>query len=141
MNMNQQTLEEAFYILVVDDHDLRRQWMKHALKGAPFHVRTTASGRQGLRYLRQVRFDAVVIGEHLNGMGVKEFVEKVHRACPDTPLIVSPYTISSERHAMAGSQEPIIVWSLRQPLRRRHLEEWWRTRSVKKMPRGATRRN
>jgi DNA-binding NtrC family response regulator len=103
MNMNQQTLEEAFYILVVDDHDLRRQWTKHALKDAPFRVRITSSAQQGLRCLRQIRFDAVVIGEHLKGMGVKEFVEKVHRAYPDTPLIVSPYTISAERHDMAGS--------------------------------------
>ena len=101
--MNQQTLEETFYILIVDDHDLRRQWSKHALKGAPFHVRTTSNAQQGLRCLRQVRFDAIVIGERLKGMGVKEFVEKVHRAYPDTPLIVSPYTISAERHAMAGS--------------------------------------
>lgn len=102
--MKQQPSEPALYILVVDDHDLCRRWAKHALKGAPFRVRTTSSGQQGLRYLRQVRFDVLVIGEHLKGLEVKEFVEKVHRSCPDTPLIVSPpYGISPERHAMAGS--------------------------------------
>ena len=103
MKANGQAVEAPSYILVIDDHELRREWTKHALAGRPFRVRTASTGAEGLRFLRQVRFDAVVIGEHLKGMGVKDLVSKVHYACPETRVVVSPFDVSSERHAMPGS--------------------------------------
>lgn len=76
------------HVLVVDDHELRREWAKRALAGRGLKVVATSSTHRGIGYLRQVQFDAVVLGAHLRGMGAKEFQEKVHQLYPRTPVVV-----------------------------------------------------
>jgi DNA-binding NtrC family response regulator len=76
------------HVLVVDDHELRREWAKRALAGRGLKVVATSSTHRGIGYLRQVQFDAVVLSAHLRGMGVKEFQEKVHQLYPRTPVVV-----------------------------------------------------
>ena len=85
-------LDRAAYVLIVDDHKLRRQWTKRALSGERFHVYAASSAKQGLQYLRQVQFDAVVLGEHLRGVGANEFQEKVRRLYPETEVVVVSFT-------------------------------------------------
>jgi DNA-binding NtrC family response regulator len=76
------------HVLLVDDHELRREWAKRALAGRGLKVVATSSTHRGIGYLRQVQFDAVVLSTHLRGMGAKEFQEKVHQLYPRTPVIV-----------------------------------------------------
>lgn len=76
------------YVLVVDDHGFRREWTKRALAGGRYKIAAVTSAQQGLRYLRQVQFDVVVVGAHLRGMGVKEFEKKVRQLYPKTPVVV-----------------------------------------------------
>ncbi len=91
--------ETPFYVLVVDDYEFRRQWTKRALTGGPYKVLAVSSAHQGLRYLRQVRFDAVVIGEHLRGMGSRQLASALHEKYPEIPVIVNPFPWPIGRNA------------------------------------------
>jgi len=75
------------HVLVVDDHALRREWVKRALSGGRYRIVAVTSAQRGLRYLRQVQFDVVVVGAHLRGMGVKEFEKMVRQLYPKTPVV------------------------------------------------------
>lgn len=80
---------EPAYILVVESNEARRHWLEHALSGGGYHVRTVASAKQGLQYLKRIRFDAVVIGAHLRGIGLTEWLSESRRVYPDLPVIVN----------------------------------------------------
>lgn len=80
------------YILVVDDHEFRRQWTKRALAGGRYRVYAVDSAQQGLRYLRQVWFDVVVVGEHLRGMGATRFQAEIQHRYPDIRTVVVAFT-------------------------------------------------
>lgn len=75
MTSNQQRPEPVF-ILVVEADPLRRRWIEHALSGGGYHVRTVASAKQSLQYLKRIRFAAVVIGAHLRGIGLTEWLSE-----------------------------------------------------------------
>jgi DNA-binding NtrC family response regulator len=95
--------ESPFFVLVVDDYEFRRQWTKRALTGGPYKVRAVSSAHQGLQYLRQVRFDAVVIGEHLRGMGSRQLASALREKYPEIPVIVNPFPWPIGRNARAIS--------------------------------------
>lgn len=52
-------------------------------------MRTVASAKQGLQCLKRIRFDAVVIGAHLRGIGLTEWLSETRRLYPDLPVIVN----------------------------------------------------
>ena len=91
MHMDEPVESRLYYVLVIDDHDLRRQWTKRALTKKPFRVRTTSSAGEGLRYLRQCRFDAVVVGAHLRGVGAHSLTAMIQKKYPGTPVIVTSF--------------------------------------------------
>jgi CheY-like chemotaxis protein len=55
-------------ILVVEADPLRRRWIEHALSGGGYDVKTVSSAKQGLKCLKRIRFDVVVIGGHLRAI-------------------------------------------------------------------------
>lgn len=89
--MNKAGESGPYNVLVIDDHDIRRGWTKRALTKIPFRVRTTSSADQGLRYLRQCRFDAVVVGAHLRGVGAHSLTAMIQKNYPGTPVIVTSF--------------------------------------------------
>ena len=107
-------MSSVAYVLVVDDHKLRQQWTKRALTSEQFHVYSAFSAKQGLRYLRQVQFDVVVVGAHLRGMGVKEFQEKVRQLYPEAQVVVDSFAWPvgrDERSQSPGAYHILVLCS------------------------------
>ena len=80
---------EPASILVVEADLLRRRWIEHALSGRCYHVMAVASAKQGLHYLKQNRFDVVVMGGHLRAIEITEWLSEIRRLYPDLPVIVN----------------------------------------------------
>lgn len=91
------------HILVVDDHELRRECAKRALPDGRFKVTAVPSASRGLRYLRRLQFDAIVVGTHLRGMGAKELQDRVCRLYPETPVVEVSFTWPGGRNMTAMS--------------------------------------
>ena len=90
------------FILVVDDNVFRRAWKKRALADG-LKVVEVSSATQGLRHLRRVRFDVIVVGEHPRGMGTKRFQQAVRERYPDIPIVVFPLKTPVEWEAKSLS--------------------------------------
>jgi response regulator RpfG family c-di-GMP phosphodiesterase len=100
---NDQQRPEPVSILVVEADPLRRRWIEHALSGGGYHVRTVASAKQGLQCLKRIRFDVVVIGGHLRGIGLTEWLSETRRLYPDLPVIVNQVKWPVGREYLTGS--------------------------------------
>lgn len=66
-------------------------------------MRTVASAKQGLQYLMRIRVNVVVIGGHLRGMGVSEWLSETKRLYPDLPVIVNHVKWPVGREYLMGS--------------------------------------
>jgi hypothetical protein len=66
-------------------------------------VRTVASAKQGLQCLKRIRFDVVVIGGHLRGIGLTEWLSETRRLYPDLPVIVNQVKWPVGREYVMGS--------------------------------------
>jgi DNA-binding NtrC family response regulator len=96
-------MSDRTYILVVDDNDLRRSWTKHALVDLSCTVVAVPSVHQALQCLRRIRFDAVIMAEHLRGMNVRKFYSVFHERYPEIPMIVTSFAWPVGRHVTSMS--------------------------------------
>ena len=100
---NDQQRPEPVSILVVEADPLRRRWIEHALSGGGYYVQTVASAKQGLQCLKRIRFDVVVIGGHLRGIGLTEWLSETRRLYPELPVIVNQVKWPVGREYLMGS--------------------------------------
>ncbi len=66
-------------------------------------MRTVASAKQGLQCLKRIRFDVVVIGGHLRGIGLTEWLSETRRLYPELPVIVNQVKWPVGREYLMGS--------------------------------------
>jgi hypothetical protein len=100
---NDQQRPEPVTILVVEADPLRRRWIEHALSGGGYDVKTVSSAKQGLKCLKRIRFDVVVIGGHLRAIGLTEWLSETKRLHPELPVIVNEVKWPVGREYLMGS--------------------------------------
>ena len=64
-----------------------------------------ASAKQGLHYLKQNRFDVVVMGGHLRVIEITEWLSEIRRLYPDLPVIVNQVKWPVGQEYREGGQE------------------------------------
>ncbi len=75
-------------ILVVDDEVGMREGCRRALTPQGFHVSTAMHGAEGLRRLREERFDLVLVDAMMPGMSGVELLDRIHDLDPDIICIM-----------------------------------------------------
>jgi DNA-binding NtrC family response regulator len=75
-------------VLVVDDEESMRFFLRRALSRRGFEVETAEDGPEGLRRFADARPDAVLLDVKLPGMNGREVLERIRVQDPDVPVIV-----------------------------------------------------
>ena len=75
-------------VLVVDDEESMRFFLRRALARRGFEVDAAADGPEGLRRFAEARPDAVLLDVRLPGMNGREVLERIRVEDPDLPVIV-----------------------------------------------------
>jgi len=75
-------------ILVIDDEEIVRTCCMRALKTAGFAVQTATSAAEGLRLLRENRFDFVVTDLKMPNMEGPELIENIKQVSPRSRILV-----------------------------------------------------
>lgn len=101
MNMNADT--KAISVLLVDDHTLFRSGIRSLLqRNADFVVVGEASdGVEGVKRVRQLRPDVVLLDLNMPGMSGLETLQLILQDCPDTAVIL--LTVSEEAQDLTAA--------------------------------------
>jgi two-component system sensor histidine kinase/response regulator len=81
-------VEEATNILVIDDERGIREGCKRALTPAGYHVDVAETGATGLRKLREVPFDLVLLDLMMPGMSGMEALDRIHEIDAEIVVII-----------------------------------------------------
>ena len=75
-------------VLVVDDHEQRRDRFCKVLTSAGYAVRTAADGMNAIRHLEETRFDVVLTDFAMPQMDGLELLTKILDRWPDSRVVV-----------------------------------------------------
>ena len=75
------------HILVVDDDDMLRSYVRELLKLNNFHVSEAADGREGLKKFRETTPDLVITDIIMPEMEGISFIRKLREYSQDIPII------------------------------------------------------
>jgi len=75
-------------VLVVDDEESMRFFLRRALARRGFAVETAADGTEGTERFLALRPDAVLLDVRLPGLGGRDVLERIRAADPDVPVIM-----------------------------------------------------
>ncbi len=75
-------------VLVIDDEESMRFFLRRALLRRGFEVETAADGPGGLDRFASFRPDAVLLDVRLPGMGGREVLERIRAADPRVPVLM-----------------------------------------------------
>jgi DNA-binding NarL/FixJ family response regulator len=99
--MRPQDLHSALHILIVDDHAIVREGLKHILE-SPAAAWTVAEAENGLRALELLRngnFDLAVVDLSMPGMSGLELLRRIRQEFARLPVLILS-THSEEQYAM-----------------------------------------
>jgi signal transduction histidine kinase/CheY-like chemotaxis protein len=102
-----ESLNEAGCVLVIDDDPVQRDLMKRFLGKEGFHVRTAASGREGLRLARQIHPVAItldVMMPEMDGWSVLRTL-KADAALRDIPVVMLTMVDDPDRGFALGASD------------------------------------
>jgi signal transduction histidine kinase len=92
-------------VLVIEDEETIRRFLKNALSRLGHRPRITVDADEGLSAFREERFDVVMTDFGLPGMNGEEVARAVHRASPQTPVILLTgwsSQLTAEGHPLEG---------------------------------------
>ncbi|WP_163339416.1 endopeptidase La [Desulfopila sp. IMCC35008] len=76
------------HILIVDDEEIARENMAHALNKAKYHCETAANGIEAVNILNNCDIDLVITDLKMDGMDGIELLEHINRQCHETQVIM-----------------------------------------------------
>ena len=82
-------------LLIIDDEDLVRNYVRRAAASRGWEVTEAANGAAALKLAAAVVFDAVVCDLKMPDMRGEEVIKAVKAAQPDTPVIVITGSVSN----------------------------------------------
>lgn len=108
-----ETEVEVIRVLLVDDHSLFRSGIRSLLQRyAEFAVvGEAADGVEGIKRVKQLKPDVVLLDLHMPGMSGVETLQLMHQDCPETAIIMLTVSEESEDLALAmraGAQGYLI---------------------------------
>ncbi|MEW5945614.1 MAG: sigma-54 dependent transcriptional regulator [bacterium] len=80
--------EPAHKVLVVDDEENMRFFLREALSRENYEVALAASGEEALRLLRADGFGAVILDIRMSRIGGMEVLEEIKKEKPELPVIM-----------------------------------------------------
>jgi DNA-binding NtrC family response regulator len=75
-------------VLVVDDHDLRRELFCQVLTSAGYAVRSASDGLNALRHMEETRFDIVLTDVSMPQMDGLDLLTKIRDRWPESRVVV-----------------------------------------------------
>ena len=90
---------------MIEDEETIRRFLKNALSRLGHRPRITVDADEGLSAFREERFDVVMTDFGLPGMNGEEVARAVHRASPQTPVILLTgwsSQLTAEGHPLEG---------------------------------------
>ena len=81
-------------VLVVDDHEQRRDRFCKVLTSAGYAVRAAADGMNAIRHLEETRFDVVLTNVVMPQMDGLELLTKIRDRWPDSRVVVHSNRLS-----------------------------------------------
>jgi CheY-like chemotaxis protein len=114
MRANEPSAMSRGVVLLVDDDANILHFVSLGLQGAGYEVLTAASARDALELNRQRAFDAVLLDYGLPEMTGIEVLERVRRAHPQIPAILSSGRVSPQ---LAADARRLGIAALEKPYR------------------------
>jgi excisionase family DNA binding protein len=84
----QQTVGGRKEVLVVDDEEPVRDFVRRVLQREDYEVRTAADGAEALRLMNDKAPDCVMLDLRMPGMGGPEALKKIREGWGDVPVVI-----------------------------------------------------
>ena len=88
-------------VLVVDDHEQRRDRFCKVLTSAGYAVRAAADGMNALRHLEETRFDVVLTNVVMPQMDGLELLTEIRDRWPDSRVVLHSNRLTQEAAQLA----------------------------------------
>lgn len=103
---------ENISIIVIDDEDMVRINLTDFLEDEGFMVLNAASGEEGLKLVKENRFDVAIVDMRLPGMDGNSFILDAHKMQPDLRYLIhtgsADYSLPDELRSLGISQDSVF---------------------------------